>query len=196
MDGLDRDFWLRYHAVDDSRRLARTHSFVLRCSDRFDLKLLASGDESTLLLRDRRAGVDHSVAWWNEAQAHPFALRWVELDLLMQRWRTSPTLAVPEPLLLLASFVGFGRDDAEQRAQARERVGDAYREIGFAPSDVAALVEHTVPDFGGADYQWSRDPDLGWVFSGEDPCYSLRNRAHVDGDEGQFPFSAFRELFG
>jgi hypothetical protein len=45
------------------------------------------------------------------------------------------------------------------------------------------------------NYRWEDDVELGWVFTSDEYCcYSLRNRAHHDSNEGRFPFAAFREM--
>jgi hypothetical protein len=44
--------------------------------------------------------------------------------------------------------------------------------------------------------RWTSDAELGWLFRGEYACYSLRNREHLLGTEGRFPFAHIQNLFG
>lgn len=71
----------------------------------------------------------------------------------------------------------------------------AYRGLGFPAEDVSTLAKHTTLAVTEEDYRWTRDAELGWVFGGEHPCYSLRSRAHSDGAEGVFPFEEFWQYF-
>lgn len=189
----DRDFWLRYHVVDEDLQLEDEHRFVLPWSDRFAFRIEASDSGLTLYLDDETTA--HQLGWWDEARWHPYALRWCELQTLLRGWASRPdTPAAPAPLLLLCSFVGFGVDDAKDYQEAQRLVTDAYRSLGFGPLDISRLTEHSLPVAGNEDYRWLRDPELGWLYRGEYPCYSLRNRDHGCGGSN-FPFALFKELF-
>lgn len=192
----DRDFWFRYHAVDEERRLEADHHFVLRWNEHFEFKLDAGQNEVTLSLVERVSAQTHVLGWWDDARWHPFALRWSELRTLCDAWsQRSDVLTSPFPLLLLGRFVGFGVDEDEARQEAARLVDNAYRSLGFSSDDVAKLVGSSLPVANEEDYQWTHDSELGWLFGGEYPCYSLRNREHRGGEEGRFPFALVRGLF-
>lgn len=192
-----RDFWFRYHGVTEDQRLEAQLAFSFPWNDRLELRLQAGAEGSSLSLVERGAAREHSLGWWDEVRWHPFALRWSELEMLVRRWDAQPDATLPEPfpLLLLARYVGFGVDDSAERRIANDRVVNAYRRLGFSAEEVATLAQHTIPEVTEDDYRWTRDAELGWVFGGEYPCYSLRNRAHSDGAEGAFPFEEFRQCF-
>ncbi len=97
-------------------------------------------------------------------------------------------------LLLLAPFVGFGTGDSQAQERAEARVESAFRELGIEESEIQDLTVATIRTSTEDDYLWIADPQLGWVFGGEYPCYSLRNRAHLNGNEGVFPFVEYRQM--
>lgn len=197
MDALrGRDFWFRYHAVDEDLQLDAEHRFQLPWNDRFEFNLKAGPGDLALSLVERTSGQGHVLGWWDDARWHPFALRWSELLMLMRTWsKRSDVLGSPFPLLLLGRFVGFGVDENTKREEATRLVGEAYRSLGFNGTDVAQLTAHSLPVVDEDDYRWTHDAELGWLFGGEYACYSLRNREHRNGEEGRFPFSLVRELF-
>jgi hypothetical protein len=191
-----RDFWFRYQAVHEDHRLDAEHHFVLPWNDRFGFELHAGPSAITLSLVECVSEQRHVLGWWDEARWHPFALRWSELRMLVAAWANrSDVLAAPAPLLLLGRFCGFGGNENEQHEEARRCVADAYRGLGFAAEDVSELTTHSLPRPDEADYRWTRDAELGWLFGGEYACYSLRNREHLPGKEGRFPFAHIQKLF-
>lgn len=137
----------------------------------------------------------YELGWWDEIRWHPFALRWEELEARERLWRRRPTLALGCPagaFLLLARFVGTeGKKPPRERL---DKVRAAFRELGFGPAALRRLVPGSVPLVEDEAYRWTDDPELGWVFGGDYPCYSLRNREHQqDGADGRFPFARFSE---
>lgn len=211
-----REFWFFYHPNEEDYRL--DDSFVSRyaepsregegfdplvirfdCGKRFALDIEVELDYYTinLLLADQEADVLHQLGWWDEARWHPFALRWEELESLLLYWGDDPQRS-PGPdasLLLLASFVGTGVDQVDLLRERRAKVATAYHRLGLFTSDeVDELISATLFKPPDDDYRWSRDSELGWVFSGSYPCYSIRNREHAGGEEGQFPFAELEQL--
>ena len=75
-------------------------------------------------------------------------------------------------------------------------LAEHYRRLSlFSQSEVTALSERTlVLPSEEDDYKWSKDNELGWIFGGAYPCYSIRNREHVDGAEGRFPFAEWATI--
>ncbi len=198
MNGFrDREFWERYHSGDEERALLDEVSLRLPWDARLELALVAGPSRKALALVERGTGAEHPLGWWDDARWHPFALRWNELQRLTSDWSARPEVEprAPVPLLLLACFVGFGADDDEDRASALSAVSAGFRQLGFAAQDASALASEALPRVGERDYRWTRDPELGWIFGGSYPCYSLRNRAHLEGAEGAFPFAELRRRF-
>ena len=64
----------------------------------------------------------------------------------------------------------------------------------FSPEEMYQLVETTLLKPPSDDYRWTLNNQLGWVFGGEYPCYSLRNPEHTGEDEGRFPVAEFAQL--
>jgi len=131
----------------------------------------------------------HEMGWWDDARQHPNALRWEELSTLREYWaRHHGALESSIWFLLLVPFVGTGQDERGALDHRRQLVVDQLRSRHIPPENAAQLAMaalHKPPD---PDYQWRLDPELGWLFSGEYPCYSIRNREHTDGSCGRFPF--------
>ncbi len=192
----DRDVWARYLAADEELPLLDEVKVRLPWDARLDLSLDANEGSKSIALVDLATGAEHPLGWWDEARWHPFALRWNELERLASDWRARGIeLRPPVPLLLLSCFVGFGVDDDEQRRLAAAAVADGFRMLGFAARDASALAGAALPRLGERDYRWTRDAELGWLFGGKYPCYSLRNREHLGGAEGAFPFAEVRRRF-
>jgi hypothetical protein len=142
--------------------------------------------------RNARANRSYEMGWWDDGRWHPFALRWVELERLYQYWVGQPIDGVPASagLLLLSIFVGHGVEERALVAARKEVAAEHLRRLNLlGPSEVTELSERMVILPSEEDYRWSRDEELGWVFGGAYPCYSLRNRAHCGGEEGRFPFA-------
>jgi hypothetical protein len=193
----DQAFWTSYHAGDDERGLTEDLKVRFPWDARVALELVAGPSRKAIALVDLATGTEHPLGWWDDARWHPFALRWNELVRLTSDWsaRAEVEPRAPVPLLLLSSFVGFGVDDDENRANAIAAVSAGFRTLGFAAHDASTLAGEALPRVGERDYRWTRDPELGWVFGGGYPCYSLRNRAHLSGAEGVFPFAELRARF-
>jgi hypothetical protein len=135
------------------------------------------------------------LAWW-DARWHPYGLRWSEAETIARHLaRVTSAPPDPIPLLLLARFAGIAPADQAGLELARNQVADGYRRMGlFNEEEIRGLVDCTISCPSEEDYAWSLDNELGWVFSGDYPCYSIRNRAHVGGAEGLFPFRQFADL--
>ncbi len=193
----DREFWARYHSGDDELGLTEDLKLAFPWDDRLALELVAGPGRKAIALVERKTGAEHPLGWWDDARWHPFALRWNELERLASDWsvRAEVEERAPVPLLLLSCFVGVGADDDEERAHAVGVVAAGFRMLGFAAQDASALASAALPRVGERDYRWTRDPELGWVFGGSYPCYSLRNREHLGGREGVFPFAELRRRF-
>jgi len=123
-------------------------------------------------------------------------LRWEELEVLWGFWKRHPSLQESADLyaLLLAKFVGIPPSDVAGLQSARAKIEAVYRQLGYSPDPARLLADSTIVSPTEDDYAWSQDPELGWVFGGEYSCYSLRNRDHSGGEEGDFPFQKFRQL--
>jgi hypothetical protein len=79
----------------------------------------------------------------------------------------------------------------------KEVLAEHYRRLNlFSASEIAELSDRTVILPSEDDYKWSHDRELGWVFGGEYPCYSIRNREHAGGEEGRFPFAEWATIVG
>jgi hypothetical protein len=166
----------------------------LRCSQDCFLDLTITPDLATvnLGLRNLRKGCSGEMGWWDDARWHPYALRWLELERLHQYWLDEAIDAVnpSAAFLLLAPFVGLGADERGQLSARKDVLVGHYQHLDlFSPSEAAELSDRTLVLPSEDDYTWSQDAELGWVFGGEYPCYSIRNRAHYGGSEGRFPFT-------
>lgn len=173
--------------------------FVLPCPKPFAIHisvgLTVRAIDATLAYGDKK---NSELGWWDEARSHPFFLRWEEFDKLVRYWETchsQDTSTVLVSKLLLSRFTGNPTDDQRAIAPRRKQIALAYESLKlFSQQEIQKLVEKTVIMAFEEDYAWTIDKELGWVFGGEYPCYSLRNAEHADGKEGRFPFQAFREM--
>ncbi len=204
-------FWLYYHLgrgidtvtlqqfvpVESSGEGYSSFSIHCPCPYPFAMYVEVLFDFYTinLSLLDRQKFKHCELGWWDDARWHPFALRWEELERLVAYWGRHPDSSIASPterLLLLARFVGHGADESADVAARRERVAAAYRGLAlFSPSEIEELVAGTIVLPTEDDYRWTKHDELGWVFSGEYPCYSIRNAEHAGGQEGRFPFRQF-----
>jgi hypothetical protein len=167
---------------------------ALPCGSEFSLELTISPDLGSVNLGLHNAQMNRvaEMGWWDDARWHPHALRWSELKRLHQYW-LSDSLGHIHPsaaFLLLGLFVGHGADERGDFEARKETIAEHYEQLQlFTPTEIAELVERTFVLPSEEDYTWSEDDELGWVFGGEYPCYSIRNREHCGGTEGRFPFS-------
>ncbi len=193
----DQRFWTRYLSGDEERGLTEDLTVRLPWNGRVELELVAGTGRKAIALVEAGKKAEQPLGWWDDARWHPFAFRWNELARLTSDWsaRAEVEPRAPVPLLLLSSFVGFGADDEEDRASALAAVSAGFRTLGFAARDALALAGEALPRVAERDWRWTRDPELGWVFGGKYPCYSLRNREHLGGSEGVFPFAEVRRRF-
>lgn len=191
---LSEHFILRTDTDGDDDEPRYTVEFRLPCGDAFELFIEYEpdpfGSAITLFIRSVAEDAREQMGWWDLARWHPYCIHPDELDALLEYWARQNT-AWPDQrvaLLLLAPFVGLADETMRQALSAR--VDAAYREL--------------CPEGGNADlrlhvneedqHRWERDDELGWLFSADYACYSLRNRAHRGGEEGVFPFARFYTL--
>ncbi len=213
LDSLDflrtRQFWRFYVHLDESlddvtlSLLGRTtingesyaeSVITLHCGQECFLDLTITPQLAMVNLGFRSMSMKRSsvMGWWDDGRWHPFALRWSELKRLYHHWLNEPIDKVhpSAAILLLTPFVGHGFDEREFVPARKEALATHYQQLNlFGASEVAELSDRSVILPSENDYKWSRDNELGWVFGGDYPCYSLRNRAHVGGEEGRFPFA-------
>ncbi len=166
----------------------------LSCGDRLSLQITITPDLASIDLALRDAGTDAvaEMGWWDDARWHPHALRWSELLRLHEYWTERLDAAVhpSAAFLLLAVFVGHGSDERDRSAERKALIASHYERLKlFNAAEVAQLTDDTFILPSEDDYRWTRDEELGWVFGGDYPCYSIRNREHSGGSEGMFPFS-------
>lgn len=134
----------------------------------------------------------HELGHWDDARWHPFCLRWQELEAVVRWMRANPAeceLSAETATLLLAAWVGTGADEDEQLEPRRRLIAAEFIKLGIFPHDEAGNVAAQL--LAGApeeDYIWRLDPDRGWTFGGEYPCYSNRNDSH------DFPFPEFAQF--
>lgn len=170
--------------------------FVFACGDRYSIvvEYAPAACSKEIYLADASSCETHLMGWYDLVRWHPYCLRTEELDALLEFWRRrDPRWPTPHvPFLLLCQFVGLADPAAADALTSR---GDAaWRALGMPPPKTGepAVALH-VPE--PEDYRWELDQQLGWVFTSDEYCcYSIRNRAHVDGEEGRFPFKKFREM--
>jgi hypothetical protein len=142
---------------------------------------------------------DYQIGWWDFGQWHPFGMQWDELIKIWEFWKSNPESLPVTPdqaLLLLAKFVGVGKNELKDVPARKQLIKAAYGRLGldFDFKQINELSSCTFLLPSEDDYEWTEDSELGFVFRGEYPCYSLRNAHHVTGEEGIFPFAAYGEL--
>jgi len=173
-------------------------SISLQCGVDFFLDLTITPEASVNLgLRNLHTGCVGLMGWWDDARWHPHALRWSELERLHQYWLNQSIHAVnpSAAFLLLALFVGHGTEERDRLSSRKDVLARHYHHLNlFRQSEVAEISDRSLIVPSEGDYRWSQDVELGWVFNGEYPCYSIRNRAHYGGSEGQFPFAEWAAI--
>jgi hypothetical protein len=204
----DREFWswyLREYKDREWPELIARHGgtlvLELPCLSRSQFRLrldFGINLRSLSLLVD---GGSRELGWWDDARAHPHALRWAELRELDDLWRANgPSAACnAAAFALCAPFVGIGIGERPYLDAMRGLLLERIRDLPVFPRGVHAdILAQTLRLPFEDDYEWRRDPRLGWTFSGDYPCYSLRNEVHSepDGKEGSFPFEQWRSIFG
>jgi len=198
------EFWRGYYDPEEARAGANPPGragdfrFELPCGPDYSLRVQYVPEPwaITLFLVEAATGERQELAWWDEARWHPYALRWDELMLLHRHWESSGEAGVAaERLLLLVTFVGVGADECEYLAVRRQFLARALQSLGVADNlEAQALSEQALRSPSDDDYSWVSDARVGWLFSGEYPCYSLRNLAHTGASEPRFPFEHFAQL--
>jgi hypothetical protein len=192
-DPLDNEVLRLFGTTSINGREYAEAVIPLRCGGDFSLEITITPDLASvnLELRNARTNVVSEMGWWDDARWHPHALRWSELERLHQYW-LSDSVAPIHPsaaFLLLALFVGHGVDERDDFPERKEAIAKHYEQLQlFTATEIAELVKRTFV-LPSEDYNWSQDSELGWVFGGDYPCYSIRNREHCGGAEGRFPFS-------
>ncbi len=97
--------------------------------------------------------------------------------------------------LLLAIFVGNGFNERACFPERKDTIRHHYEQLHlFTPADIDVLVDQTFVVPSEDDYCWGEDHEFCWVFGGEYPCYSIRNREHSGGFEGLFPYSGWSTM--
>lgn len=180
------------------RQYAQT-TISLPCGSEWSLELTINPEFVTfnLGLRNLKGDRAAEIGWWDDARWHPYSLRWSELERVHRQWLSAPLPQIhpSAAFLLLAVFVGHGVDERDQFSARKSAIAKHYEQLRiFADAEIAELVENTFRPPSEEDYKWSHDAQLGWVFGGDYPCYSIRNREHSDGTEGRFPFSEWSKL--
>ncbi|MEZ6141495.1 MAG: hypothetical protein R3B84_13060 [Zavarzinella sp.] len=199
LDNLSKDIPVREETVsfkhnnEEVSVTYRVAEFSFSCGPVFSIKINyqpdVDGCDISIFLEDRRSSTKHTMGWWDLARWHPYCLKFEELDALLEYWvRNDPRWENRHlPLLLLCHFVGLPDEDARQQLQIQTE--EAKLALGLP---IALKIPLNVAD---GNYRWENDEELGWVFTSDEYCcYSIRNRAHADSDEGQFPFLAFQEM--
>lgn len=151
-----------------------------------------------LNFRNRKSKQLHRVAWWDDARWHPFALRWDELIDLYNHWVESPELIPVHPdeaFLLLVKFVGIGNEERGNKKEHDRDIKEAYRALNLlSQREIEHLTKVTLVWPSEDDYAWQQHQDLGWVFGGDYPCYSIRNESHAGALDEDFPFDDWGTL--
>jgi len=203
-------FWLFYTRVNDDpleidllRHFGESgtddHEYseaviVLPCGSRFSLDVTIDSEDCSpnLALRNTDTNTTYNMGWWDDARWHPYALRWPELTQLHRYWieHLDAHIHPSAAFLLLAIFVGHGVDESDHVSERKNLIRNHYEQLQlFIDVEIMQLSDKTFDRPTEEDYNWTHDDELGWVFGGEYPCYSIRNRQHSDGSEGRFPFS-------
>ena len=151
-----------------------------------------------LVFRNVKKNSLHQCGWWDESRWHPYAIQWEELKILYRHWQAEPNTIPIEPeqaLLLLAKFVGLGKQERKQKKEYEKQLAKAYELLNILrPKEVQNLTGATIMEPPDDDYTWSDDKRLGKVFSGEYPCYSIRNTDHEGELNEDFPFQDWKRL--
>lgn len=198
----DPRFWRWYLGMDggetdpDPGAWARSARFEVSLTEVWSV--VVDADPTTnaieLYLRDDETDEKLSLGWVDDVRAHPFGLRWEEVDAIAAAAAASE-VGEHGARALLSPFAGTDLSDPEVLARRRRLAAESLVALGIEPAQAAEMGDEaarTVP--GETDYAWSVDEELGWCFAGEYPCYSLRNRAHLGDGCGAFPFEPMREL--
>jgi hypothetical protein len=143
LDSLSADFPVRDETIEfeysgrQHTAVRRLVDFPFACGDRYSLLIeyvpSVDGCETNLFLVETPSGQKRQMGWCDLARWHPYCLRQVELDVLLQfwalrdpRWQTSEL-----PLLLLCPFVGLA--NAGDLDGLRARTEAACRALGVPP---------------------------------------------------------------
>jgi hypothetical protein len=192
-DRLDNEILRHFSTTSVNGRDYPEATVALPCGAEYSLQITITPDLGSVNLGLRNAQTNRvaEMGWWDDARWHPHGLRWSELETLHQYWGNSLERIHPSAgFLLLALFVGHGAHERHDFAARKETIAKHYQQLQlFTSNEIAELVERTFVLPCEEDYNWSQDDELGWVFGGEYPCYSIRNREHSGGAEGRFPFS-------
>jgi hypothetical protein len=198
-DPLENEVLRHFGATTINGREYAKNTISLPCGTESSLEVAITPDLCTvnLGLRNRNTDGIAEIGWWDDARWHPYALRWSELERVHRYWLSAPLPQIhpSAAFLLLAVFVGHGVDERDQFSARKSTIAKHYEQLRlFDDTEIVELVENTFRVPSEEDYNWSNDAQLGWVFGGEYPCYSIRNKEHSDGTEGRFPFSEWSRL--
>lgn len=141
----------------------------------------------------------YQIGWWDFGEWHPFGLQWDELMKVWDYWKSNPdklSVTPDQAFLLMAKFVGMGKSELPQVPARKQVVKSVYQGLGldFDFKQINELASCTFLLPPEDDYEWSEDQELGRVFTGEYPHYSLRNSDHASGEEGIFPFKPLAKM--
>lgn len=157
--------------------------FQLLIESSFDI----SGCEHHLYLFYKEE--EYLLGWWDLARWHPFCLKYNELQSLLENikqydseWNDSDI-----PLLLLKNFVGFGKGDEKDFEELNLKAEEIFKELQIECREKLSTCSFR------EDYSWIKT-SLGWEFTADYSCYSLRNSAHKNSKEGEFPFELWNKF--
>lgn len=202
-------FWRWYLAIDESHRSELDASVVRALGDTVsgdeeereievriplpsghDLVLSICIDFFDISLDLDSQGREMTIGWQDDARPHPYGLR-------LDEARTLASLREDSDLIfaLLLPFVGFPADGDARRSVGTTMATQAFGELGLSPADASRFAEAAVSRLPGKRrYTWTQDAELGWVFAGDNTCHSLRNRRHLSGAHGAFPFEGMKSV--
>lgn len=198
--GLDSDLLLShfdFEQTDDGESNCPPWSINLDCLEySFGLDIYADFYAINCWFRVPDDETEYQIGWWDFGEWHPFGLRWDELMKVWEYWKSNPDKIPVSPdqaFLLMAKFVGMGKSELPEVPARKQVVKSVYQRLGldFHFKEINELSSCTFLLPPEDDYEWSDDSNLGPVFSGEYPHYSLRNETHASGEEGIFPFQPF-----
>jgi len=138
-------------------------SINLPLYDEFELEIMVGFNYWSInfAFRNLKKNSLHQCGWWDDSRWHPFAIQWSELQGLYQHWQSQPETIPIEPeqaFLLLAKFVGVGKQDRDKKKQYEKELVKAYEALDiFRSKEVQNLKAATIADPPDDDYQWSED---------------------------------------
>jgi hypothetical protein len=157
----------------------------------------AEGSGKYLYLKDLKKNEKQLMGWWDLDAWHPYCLREDELrkvSEILKNKKDSYWFDSDLPLLLLHDFVGFEKPDkADKFAEGIFKTFESLKIDGFKQAETKPIAVFYLEE---EKYKWLADSNFGWLFESKVyNCYSLRNKAHSEGEEkGRFPFEDWKNL--